>query len=67
MKKKEIDLQKIQQTKEELKEVNKLLDDYFKKEMKRKREEKLKDFSPAERSAYTSGFLDGTIEANGSY
>jgi hypothetical protein len=67
MKKKEIDLKKLQQTKNELREATKVLDEYFKKEMKRKREEKVKRFSSAERSAYYSGFLDGTIEANGSY
>lgn len=64
---KELKLERILQIKKELREANKLLDNYFKKEMKRKREEKLKRFTKEERSAYASGLLDGTIEANASY
>ncbi len=62
MKKKDIDLLKIQIIQKELKEANKLLDEYFRKEALVKREEKLKKYSLAERSAYWSGRMDANNE-----
>ena len=62
MKKKEINLLKIQTIQKELKEANKLLDEYFRKEALVKREEKLKKYTLSERSAYWAGRMDANNE-----
>ena len=59
-----ISLAKIQEIQEELKKANKVLDEYFRKEALRRREEKLKVYSNAEQRAYWAGKLDERNEIN---
>jgi len=59
----ELDLEKIAAISKELKEANKLLDEFFRKQALMNREKKLQNFTSSEKSAYWAGLLDARNES----